>query len=72
MRAGAVPSLALVVVAVSDYASLVADVSRARTKVCVVDDPDLSIILHALNTSYSSSPALITPSLSIALALLFW
>ena len=36
---GAVPSLALVVVEVSDYAPLVADVSGARIKVCVVHDP---------------------------------
>jgi len=39
MRAGAVPLLALVVVEVSDYVPLVADVSRARIKVCVVHDP---------------------------------
>ena len=57
MRAGAVPSLALVVVEVSDYAPPVADVSRARIKV--------------FNTSCSSSPAPITFSSSIALALLF-
>lgn len=38
MRAGAVPSLALVVMEVSDCTPLVADVSRARIKVCVVHD----------------------------------
>ena len=56
MRAGAVPLLTLIVVEVSDYAPLVADVSRARIKVCVVHDPDLSIILHVLNTLCSLSP----------------
>ena len=39
MRAGAVPSLNLVVVEVSDYAPLVTNVSRAQIKVCVVHDP---------------------------------
>jgi hypothetical protein len=68
MRAGAVPSLALVVVEVSDCTPLVADVSRARIKVCLVHD---TRPLHALNTSCSSSPTLITPSSHIALALLF-
>ena len=39
MGAGAVPPLVPVVLEVSDYAPLVDDVSRARTKVCVVHDP---------------------------------
>ena len=44
MRAGAVPSLTLVILEVSDYGLLVADMSRDRIKVCVpVHDPDLSI-----------------------------
>ena len=38
MRASAVPSLVLVAVEVSDYAPLVAGVSRARIKVCVIHD----------------------------------
>jgi len=71
MRAGAVPSLTLVVLEVSDYALLVADMSRDRIKVYVpVHDPDLSIVLHVLSKSYSSSPV-ITLSSSIALAPLF-
>ena len=69
MRAGTVLSLLLMAMEVSDYPPLVANVLQAQIKVCVVHD-DLSIILHAINTS-CSSPALITPSLSITLALLF-
>ena len=77
MRAGAVPSLALVVVEVSEYAPPVSDVSRARIKVFLVhESPDLSIIHHTLNMSCSSSPTssspvLISLSSSITLALLF-
>ena len=41
MRAGAVPSLVLVVVEVSDYALPVSDMSRAQIKVFVVHDPRL-------------------------------
>jgi hypothetical protein len=39
IRSGAVPSLAVVAVEVSDYPPLVANVSQARIKVCVVHDP---------------------------------
>jgi len=39
MRAGAVPSLALVVMEVSEYAPLVTNVSQAQIKVCVAYDP---------------------------------
>jgi len=42
MRAGAVLSLALIVMEVSDYVPLVVVVvSRVQIEVCVVHDPDL-------------------------------
>jgi hypothetical protein len=58
MRADAVPSLALVVAGVGDYASPIADVPLAWIKVCVVHD--LSIILHTLNTPCVKSCAHVT------------